>query len=325
MRRVSFILLAALLFSCGGAQDDTKVVLRLAHGLPVTHPVHRAMEFFCATVTEKSNGAMEVMIYPSQQLGSERELLELLQIGAVDITKVSSSVLEGFAPEYKILGLPYLFHDEAHKNRVLYGPVGERFLASSVQCYLRGLTFYDAGARSFYTKETPVRLPEDIEGLKIRTQESPVAMDMVRAYGGSATPISWGELYTALQQGIVDGAENNPPSFYLSRHYEICRYYSLNEHTAVPDVLLISTKTWNRLSAAQHAIVKEAAKESALVQKKLWAAATEEALAAVEKAGVTVIRPDREPFRKLSQDLYREYRDDPAMNSLLRAIEKEAP
>ncbi len=304
--------------SCGG--KEPLATLRLAHGLPVSHPVHKAMEHFALDVEKRSSGNMEVLIYPSQQLGSERQLLELLQIGAIDITKVSTSVLEGFVPEFKILGLPYLFDDDRHRDRVLYGPIGRDLLDTALPYYLKGLTFYDAGSRSFYTLDRPILHPDDLKGLKIRTQESPVAMNMVKAFGGSPTPIAWGELYTALQQGIVDGAENNPPSFYLSGHYEICRYYCLNEHTGVPDALFISTKTWEMLNEEQKRGILDAARESARLQKKLWEKATEEALSEVKKAGVKVVNIEKGPFRERSRVLFREYSKNETLNSYLERI-----
>ncbi|MEM9554139.1 MAG: TRAP transporter substrate-binding protein [Acidobacteriota bacterium] len=283
----------------GGCAPTERVqveVLRLGHGLDEAHPVHRAMAHMATRLDALSGGAMRLEIYPSEQLGDERECLELLQLGSLGLTKVSASVLAGFAPLYRTLGLPYLFRDREHAFAVLDGPIGRRLLDASADQRLLGLAFYDAGSRSFYTRDRAIEVPEDLEGLKIRTQESAVAMAMVRALGGAPTPISWGELYTALQQGVVDGAENNPPSFHLSGHYEVARVYSLDEHTRVPDVLLVSTVVWQRLDARQQAWLREAAVESARVQRALWAEAEETALEAVEAAGVEIVRPDLGPF-----------------------------
>ena len=186
---------------------------------------------------------------------------------------------------------------------------------------LRGLAFYDAGSRSFYTVNRPVLAPGDLRGEKIRVQESATAMDMVRALGGSPTPISWGELYTALQQGVVDGAENNPPSFYLSRHYEVAKHYVLDEHTAVPDVLIVGTTLWDRLTPQQRTWLEEAAEASAVVQKRLWAEATEEALAAVREAGVEVVTDvDKGPFAEAVRSMAARYAQDPELGRLLDAI-----
>lgn len=280
------------------------------------------MEAFGADVEAASGGSLEVRIYPSEQLGSERECLELLQIGSLDMTKVSAAVLESFAPAFRVLSVPYLFVDQEHRFRVLDGEIGETLLAQPAEARLRGLAFYDAGSRSFYTRERPIRSPDDLVGLKIRTQESATAMEMVRALGGSPTPISWGELYTALQQGVVDGAENNPPSFHLSRHYEIARYYSLDEHTAVPDVLVISTATWRRLGDAERLLVKQAARRSAELQRRLWREATEEALRAVAAAGVEILRPDKTLFADRVGGLIESYAADPQIGDWVRRIQQ---
>jgi len=313
------LVLAPLLGGCADRGDTA--VIKLAHNLDASHPVHRAMEFMGERLAEKSGGTMRIDIYPGGQLGSERETLELLQIGSLGMTKVSSSVLEGFAPAFRVFGLPFLFRDDAHRFAVLEGPVGRQLLAEPEKFRLRGLTYYDAGSRSFYTVRRPVHRPEDLAGLKIRTQESAVAMQMVRSLGGAATPIAWGEVYTALQQGVVDGAENNPPSFHLSRHYEVARYFTLNEHTAVPDVLVISTEVWDDLTPQQQRWVQEAADESAEFQRRLWKEATEEALREVEAAGVQVIRPDKRAFAEKGARLLESFRGDPVVGPLIRHIQ----
>ncbi len=307
-----------LLPGCGVRSDVT--VVKLGHGLDTNHPVHHAMIFMQERVAEKSGGAMRIDVYPSQQLGTERQLLELLQLGSLGMTKVAAAVLEGFAPSYKVLSLPYLFRDEAHRFKVLEGDIGKELLLDGEQYWLRGLTYYDAGSRSFYTKERPINTPDDLVGLKIRTLESTTQVQMVNALGGSATPISWGELYTALQQGVVDGAENNPPSFYTSRHYEVCKFYVLDEHTGIPDVLLISTIIWETLSAQEQQWLTEAAEESAQHQKILWKEASEEALRAVQEAGVEVIYPDKTPFAEKVAPIYESYRADSTIYNLIQRI-----
>jgi tripartite ATP-independent transporter DctP family solute receptor len=311
-------LLALLLPAC--ASDSGVVVLKLGHGLDTSHPVHQALVAFADEVAARSGGAMRVDVYPAEQLGSERELLELLQIGSLALTKVSASVLESFAPAYQVFSLPYLFRDEDHLWRVLEGATGRDLLLAAEPYRLRGLAYYDAGARSFYTRDRPVLVPADLGGLKIRTQESATMMRAVRELGGSPTPISWGELYTALQQGVVDGAENNPPSFHLSRHYEVCRHYSLDEHTLVPDVLLIGTRTWQRLDEWQRRILEEAAAASVAVQRRLWSAATADALRAVERAGVEIHRPEKSGFATRTAALLDDYRTDPLRRPYLERI-----
>lgn len=305
---ILIILFSILLVSCSKVIGVKK--LKIGHGLDQTHPVHKAMIYLAERVKEKSDGALEITVYPSQQLGTERECLELLQIGSLAMTKVSSSVLEGFVPRFKVFSLPYIFRNEEHKFKIFESEVGREFLVSPEKYWLRGLCFYDAGSRSFYTKDKPINSPEDLRGLKIRTQESATSIKMVNSFGGSATPISWGELYTALQQGVVDGAENNPPSFFTSRHYEVCKYYSLDEHTSVPDVLLISTVIWNELSEHEQTWLQEAAMESYEHQKKLWKESTLESLKAVQNAGVKISYPDKAPFIDKVQTLFEEYKSE---------------
>jgi TRAP-type C4-dicarboxylate transport system substrate-binding protein len=202
----------------------------------------------------------------------------------------------------------------------LDGEIGNELLESGSDFWLKGLTFYDAGSRSFYTKDRPIMDPKDLSGLKIRVMKSPTAVNMIRAMGGSPTPISWGELYTALQGGVVDGAENNPPSFYLSHHYEVCKFYSINEHTSVPDVLLISTIIWDQLTQEQQGWMKEAAMESAVAQRQYWAESVTESLKAVKEAGVEVLYPPKEPFVQTVQSLYKEYESDPVLKDLITRI-----
>jgi tripartite ATP-independent transporter DctP family solute receptor len=317
-----FIFLASIfLFSACSEVSDVKKI-KIGHGLDQTHPVHLAMEFLADRAAEKSGGKIEITVYPSQQLGTERECLELLQIGSLGMTKVSSSVLEGFVPIYKVFSLPFIFDNEEHKFKVFESELGRKILQSTEKYWLKGLCFYDAGSRSFYTKVKPVLTPSDLTGLKIRTQESATSVKMVNALGGSATPIAWGELYTALQQGVVDGAENNPPSFYTSRHYEVCKYYSLNEHTSVPDVLLISTIIWDDLTEQEKIWIQEAAEESYEHEKKLWQASTKEALDKVQEAGVKIYYPDKKPFQDAVKDLIEEFKSEPEVYNLIREIKK---
>ncbi len=296
-------------------------MLKLGHGLDVGHPVHLAMVHMVDQVAALSGGQMRIDIYPGGQLGEERELIEMLQIGSLAMTKVSASPLESFVPEMKVFSVPYVFRSQAHLWRVLEGEIGRGLLRAGEPFYLRGLCYYDAGPRSFYTRGRAVRTPADLDGLKIRVQKSITSTRMVQALGGSATPIDWGELYSALQQGVVDGAENNPPSFYLSRHYEVCRYYTLDEHTWVPDILLISTRVWERLSPQEKIWLDAAVVASVVEQRRLWKEASLEALAAVEQAGVEIIRPDIEPFREAVQPLHETYRGTPIWD-LIRSIDR---
>ena len=320
LRRTLFCTTFTLLIMTGCGHQQQGKVLKLAHGLDPSHPVHQAMVYMAQRCKEISNGDLTIEIYPSGQLGSEQQCVELLQIGSLAITKVSAAVMESFVEDFKVLGLPYVFRSREHSFKVLDGEIGKELLRSTEPFWIRGLCFYDAGSRSFYTIDKPVYSPDDLKGLKIRVMKSITAMEMVKALGGSPTPISWGELYTALQSGVVDGAENNPPSFYTSHHYEVCKYYSLNEHTTVPDVLIVSMKVWNKLSEQEKEWLQQAADESVPVERKLWAESEKESLEAVEEAGVTIIHPDKKPFADKVAPLLDSYKKNAKLYDLITRI-----
>jgi tripartite ATP-independent transporter DctP family solute receptor len=301
------VCLAVAVFSgCKKKEARPQVVLKLGHTLDIAHPVHKAMVYMADRVKEKSGGRMIVEIYPSEQLGNEKESIEALQLGYMAMTKTSTAPMEGFVPRMKIFGIPYLFRDLEHCWKVLKGPIGKEMLLEGQSKGLRGLCYYDAGARSFYSKKA-INSPADLKGLKIRVQNSIMSIKMVQAMSGSPTPIPFGELYTALDQGVVDGAENNPPSFYTSRHYEVCKYYTLDEHTMLPDILVISTKVWNSLSPQFQQILQEAVDESVEYQRKIWAEAEQNDLKSVQDAGVKVIYPDKQPFRDSVRSVWNEF------------------
>jgi len=291
-----------LLSSCSRQQDV--VTLRMAHTLDQEHVVHKAMVKMAERLAFYSNGSMEIRIYSGGQLGSERELVELLQIGSLALTKVSAAPLEGFVPMMKIFSLPYVFRDSAHLWTVLEGQIGQQMLDAMSPVHLKGLGYYDAGSRSFYTTQRAIQSPADLKGLKFRVPNSQTAVEMVKALGGAATPVDWGELYTALQQGVVDGAENNPPSFYLSRHYELSKYFILDEHSSVPDVILMSRHLWEQLTPEQQRWVQQAMDDSVVYQRTLWQEASDDALAKVKAHGVQVIYPDKTLFRQAVQPLH---------------------
>ncbi|HLV63512.1 TRAP transporter substrate-binding protein [Galbibacter sp.] len=319
LMKISIVVIAlTTILSCNPNSDHK--VIKLAHGLDINHSVHKAMEIMAKDLEEISDGQLSIKIYPNQQLGSERECLELLQIGSLDMTKVSAGVMENFAPKMKVFGLPFLFRDREHSFKVLDGPIGQELLDEATQFWLKGLCYYDAGSRSFYTKDHPIKTPEDLKGQKIRVMESATSMAMVQSLGGSPTPIAWGELYTALQQGVVDGAENNPPSFYLSRHYEVCKYYSIDEHTMLPDILVVGTHLWDKLTPQEQKWLQEAATRSVEDQRELWANSEKEALDAVKEAGVQINYPDKAPFIEAVQNIYDQYQIDPELNTLIQQI-----
>jgi tripartite ATP-independent transporter DctP family solute receptor len=313
------LVVAGAMLSACSRQDDT-VVLKLAHVLDTGHSVHQGMVHMAERLEHYSDGKMRIDIYPSGQLGSERDTVELVQIGSLAMTKVSAAPLEAFVPAMQVFSIPYVFRDREHLFKALDSEVGKELLKSTEVARLKGMGYYDSGSRSFYMVDTPVETPDDIKGKKIRVMKSQTAVKMIAAMGGGATPISWGELYTALQQGVVDGAENNPPSFYLSGHYEVCKYYALDEHTSVPDMLLMSSRIWDSLDTQQQEWLQMAVDDSVTYQRELWRVSTEEALAAVEAAGVIVTRPDKQPFMDAVKEMKAAY-DGTEVGRYLRAIE----
>ncbi|MGF1684133.1 TRAP transporter substrate-binding protein [Photobacterium makurazakiensis] len=311
---------AALTFGATASAYAT-TTFKLSHNHPRDHAVHQAMDAMAKEVRSLTDGEVRIRIYPDAQLGTQRESMELMQNGALEMVKTNAAELEAFAPAYAAFNLPYLFRDKSHYYNVKEGEVGEEILASSRDSGFVGVTYYDAGARSFYTSK-PINTPEDLKGMKIRVQPSPSAIAMVNALGGSATPLAYGELYTALQQGVVDAAENNIPSFSLSRHGEVSKYFSLDEHTMVPDVLVISTKAYDGLSDEHRDALKTAANNSMELMKKLWAESEAEERANAEKLGVKFITPNKAAFVEAVQPMYDALEtSNPELNEIVERIQ----
>lgn len=294
-----------------GAAAGTRV-LKFAHSLPTDHPVHKGLEELGRRLEERSGGKLKLALFPNGQLGSETQCLEKVQTGTLDMTKTSAAPIGNFISAYKIFSLPYLFRDGDHYWHTLDGPVGGEMLGLLAKTDdgsasgLHGLGYFDSGSRSFYTVD-PVKTPADLRGKKIRVMSDEVAMDMVQALGGSPTPIAYGELYTALKQGTVDGAENNPPSFVTSRHYEICKNYVLDEHSRIPDVIVISSKVWDSLTAEERGWLHDSIADASQFQRELWKTDTEKSMKDLEAAGVKVVVPDIELFRKAVAPVVEKY------------------
>jgi tripartite ATP-independent transporter DctP family solute receptor len=323
--KYKLIFLGLLFFACLSCKkNESSKVLYLAHTLPQTHPVHKGIVEFQKALEKKSGGRLSIKIFPDGMLGSEREVLELLQIGSVAVTKVSAATLSNFVPEYHVLGIPYLFRSKEHQFEVLEGPIGKSILEKGEKFWLRGLCYYDAGSRSFYTSNKAIRTPDDLKGLKIRVMNNQMAINMVNAMGGSATPMAYGELYTAIQQGVVDGAENNPPSFVSSNHHEVAKYYTLDQHSSVPDVLIIGTKFWDKLSEEERVWVQEAADESSQAEKVFWNESVEASMKTAKEFGVEIIIPDKSLFAEKSKSVLEEFlREHPEMTELVSKIKAD--
>ncbi|WP_394149582.1 TRAP transporter substrate-binding protein [Vibrio maritimus] len=295
--------------------------LKLSHNQDRNHPVHKSMQYMADEVKELTNGELRIRIYPNGQLGTQRESMELLQNGALDIAKSNASEMESFEPAYGAFNIPYIFRDRDHYYRVMQGEVGEKILDASHDKGFVGLTYYDAGARSFYTQK-PINTPADLKGMKIRVQPSPTAVEMIKLMGGSPTPLSYGELYTALQQGVVDGAENNPTALTTARHGEVAKVFSQDEHTMIPDVLVISSKVWDKLPQDQQDALKKAAKDSMMFHKDLWTKMTDESIEKAKKGmGVEFVTVEKQPFVDAVKPMHDAALNNPAIADYVRGID----
>jgi len=278
-------------------------VLTLGHGLDTSHPIHLSLVHMQERLDKISEGSLTMSIYPGGVLGSELQSIEQLQKGRLAMTSQSAASMENFIPSMSTFGLPYVFRDSGHFWRVLDGDVGQELMRKGDEKLLRGLCYFDSGSRNFYTKSKPIRTPDDLRGMKIRVMNSATAIEMVKALGGNPTPIDFGELYSALAQGTVDGAENNPPSFFSSKHFEVCKHFSRDGHTRVPDILLISKKVWDTLSSQEQEWVAQAAKEASVFQRNLWKESTEKSLKKAVAEGVEIYDVDTAVFAEKVQPM----------------------
>ncbi|WP_101842790.1 TRAP transporter substrate-binding protein [Halobacillus sp. Marseille-P3879] len=297
------------LAACTGDADSADTVkLRLAENQPDDYPTTIGDKEFARLVEEKTEGRYEIEVYSGGQLGDEVSAIEQVQLGSIDLARVNATPLTQFSDSMGVLSMPYLFEDENTKWEKLNGEVGQELLATLDGSDLVGLAFYDSGERSFYNSEHPLESPEDMKGLKIRVQQSDLAIDIVEALGASATPMEYGEVYSSIQTGVIDGAENNFPSFYTSNHYEVADYYTVNGYSGTPEVLIGSEKLWNEMSEEDQKLFREAAIESVEVQREAWAELTEESKEAVEENGNELIEiDDITPWREAVQPVYDKY------------------
>lgn len=321
---------AALTVSCGGETGGSgrtgagktapakQIVFSLPHVLNTDHPVHKALEKFAEEIERRSGGAMVVKIHPGGTLGNEQELCDNVSSDTDAFTKISWTILETKAELAKVYTLPYLFRDQDHMWKVLSGEIGRELLDVALDQNLKGICYFDAGARSFYTKKKVVA-PEDLKGMKIRVQKSVMMQKLVESLGASPQPIAFGELYTALDTGVVNGAENNIPSYYTERHFKAAPFYVFDEHTCIPDVLLMSAKRWNKLTPEQQSIIAESAKAAVAFQRDLWKRRNEEDMKKMEAEGVTFTRlTDKTAFVEATKGIYDEFQGTEIMEVVER-------
>lgn len=293
-------------FAAGTQDEGGPIVMRLAENQPDTNPVTVAMGIFADLVQEKTNGEIIVEVYSNAQLGQEPETIEQAQTGVVEFARVNSVVLAEAAPEIGVFTLPYIFANWDHKYRVLDGDIGRKALESLEEFGLVGFAFMDAGTRNFYTTE-PVRSLADLEGMKIRVQPSEISIRMVELLGASATPMNYGEVYSALQTGVIDGAENDYVSYFTSSHYEVARYYSLDGHLSPPALLLMNKESFDALSPEHRTAIREAAIEASVRERKLMADFQDESRDAVAAAGVEIIDVDVSEFQDAVAPIYDQF------------------
>ncbi|MGM9973205.1 MAG: TRAP transporter substrate-binding protein [Clostridiaceae bacterium] len=295
----------------GGAADGEKVFnLKLAHNLAEDHAVHLELTDFANSVKEKSNGTINIQLFPNGTLGSESDMISQIQNNALDMAKVSASTLGNFSTEYNAFSIPYVFDNQEHFYKVMDSELVQNIFNSTTEDGFVGLTWLDSGARSFYTADKAIRKPSDLKGLKIRTMDSQIAIDMMKALGGSATVMGYSDIYTGLQQGVIDGAENNVTA--LRDHGEVAKYYSFDEHTRIPDVVVLSAKVWNEMSEEQQNILKTAAKEASENYKTRWKNFEDEVLEkATNEFGVELVRDvDIKAFQEAVKPIYEKLEKD---------------
>ncbi len=318
---ISIIALSAMLLSC--AQNTGVKTFSLPHVLNTDHPVHHALVKFADEVKERSGGSMIIKIQPGGTLGNEQELCDNVSNDADAFTKISSTILETKTELAKVYSLPYLFRDHQHMWKVLDGEIGQELLDMALDQNLKGISYFDAGARSFYTKKK-VTSPEDLRGIKIRVQKSLMMQKLVETLGASPQQIAFSELYTALDTGVVQGAENNIPSYYTTRHYKVAPYYVFDEHVYIPDILLMSANKWNALTPEEQKIIEDSAEVAKEFQKELWERENLEQIEKMKAEGVTFTHFDnKEPFVEATKPIYNQFEGTEVMEYVkrIRAVE----
>jgi tripartite ATP-independent transporter DctP family solute receptor len=309
---------AVLLTGCGDAQTRALIT---SDTHPYEYPTVQAVVEMGRLLEERSEGRLTLRIYAGGQLGSERDTLEITTFGGIDLDRVNLAPLNSIEPLTSVPSLPFLFRSIDHMRAAMDGPPGEKVLASLEKHGLIGICFYDSGDRSFYNTRRPIRTPADMAGLKIRVQNSNLYVAMVRALGADATPMDLGEVYQGLVQGVIDGAENNWPSYESGRHYEVARYYSLTRHVMAPEILVMSKSRWDKLEPADQALIRACARESVPYMRTLWDARVESARERVLSAGVEANEvDDQAAFADRMRPVWEQFAVSPEQRALVDEI-----
>jgi tripartite ATP-independent transporter DctP family solute receptor len=308
---------AALGFACLGldapAAAQDKIVLKAADVHPLGYPTVEAVVRMGKKLEEATDGRISIEMFHTMQLGGEKEMIEQAQIGALQIARISVGPVGTIVDELNVFNMPFVFRDVAHMRKVIDGPIGAELLekiSNNPQTRLIGLAWMDAGARSVYNKVRPIRELEDLQGLKIRMMGNPIFVDTMNALGGNGIAMGMDQVYNALQTGVVDGAENNPPSYDSFGHYPIAPHYTLTEHLIIPEILVFSRRSWEALSADDQALIMKLAKEAQQEQRVLWDEREEASMKKIVEAGVEVITiDDKTPFQEAVKPVWDKYGD----------------
>jgi len=308
-------LMASSAFAC-------EITLRSSDTHPEGYPTVVAVQHMGELLEERTDGRICVEVFPSAQLGEEADTIEQTQLGVIDMNRVSLGPFNNIIEETKVFSLPYIFRSIDHMHRVVDGEIGQEILGAFENHNLVGLAYYDSGARSFYNSVKPITSMDDLAGLSFRVQQSDLVVDMVEALGADATPMPFGEVYTGIQTGAIDGAENNWPSYESTGHYEVAKYYTLDEHLIVPEILVMSQTAWNRLSADDQALVRQAAQDAVPYMRTLWAEREAVSEEIVRASGVEVIEDiDKTPFIEAMVPVYETHVTTDALRSLVDRIQ----
>jgi tripartite ATP-independent transporter DctP family solute receptor len=278
---------------------------------PEGYPTVQAVENMGKKLEQATNGRLTIQMYASMQLGGEKEMIEQAQVGAIQFVRVSVGTLGPVVDDLNVLNLPFLFRDTAHMNKVVDGPLGQQLLdkvTNNQAAKLVGLCWMDAGARSFYDTKRPIKSIADLKGLKIRVIGNPMFVEMANALGANGVAMGYDQVFSALQTGVIDGAENNPPSFVFDNHYQVAKYYTLTQHLIVPEMLVYSRAGWDQLSADDQALMKKVSREAQADARELWNKTEADAMDRMKKAGIEIIPiADKTPFRDAVKPVWDKY------------------
>jgi len=288
---------------------------------PDGYPTVEAVKFMSERLKQLTNGKHSIRVFNNSALGSEKDTIEQTKIGALAMTRVNIAPMNNICPETQVPTMPFLFRSKEHMRKVLDGPIGEEILAACAPQGFVGLAYYDSGARNLYTAKKPVRTLADAKGLKVRVQQSDLWVALLEAMGANATPMPFGEVYTALKTGLVDGAENNYPSYESSRHFEVAKFYSVTEHSMAPEMLLFSKRTWDTLRPDDQKALRQAAKESVPYMRKLWDEREEKSLATVKAGGAEIIQVDKASFQNAMKPVYDRFIKDDKLKAMIKRVQ----